>query len=314
MARLIIPDDFTSQLTLLTNIAAQNTALGANSPVTAFLTQQGIDLTADAAAGVTAETHETNRALFSKQSENYRQLRDNYFKTPWQVLTGSVQFLKQFYKGNTKQLGNWGITITDSGKIIYPPAFTDKVAVFTAFAQKVHTYTPTTNPLAPYFLQQNIDITNVAAQVQQAATNNASFASAAQQSENETELRNHLWLPVVEHIKTIGNFLMKLYANNPKALGAWGFVVDDSPRKPSLRTTKLKLGEQITNNSVVIGSTFTNVGEGDLHLYKGKTTTGTPVIIRKGEQYGIMKGYSSITVVNPSTLIEGKFTVMVSSS
>jgi hypothetical protein len=31
MARLIIPDDFTNQLTLLNNIIAQNTALGASS-------------------------------------------------------------------------------------------------------------------------------------------------------------------------------------------------------------------------------------------------------------------------------------------
>jgi hypothetical protein len=283
MARLIIADDFASQLTLLTNIAAQNTALGANSPITAFLAQQGIVLSADVAAGTAAQTHETNRALLSKQSENYRQLRDNNFKMPWQVLTGSIQFLKQFYRGNTKELGNWGITITDSGKVNYPPAFIDRIAVFTAFAQKVASFTPATNPLKPYFLQQSIDMTKAATQVTQATTNNNSFNTASQQSENETELRNQLWLPVLGHIKTIGNFLMKLYANNPKALGNWGFVVDDSARKPSLRTTKLKLGEQITNNSVVIGSTFTNIGEGDLHLYKGKTTTGTPVIIHKGE-------------------------------
>src|SRR5690348_13335468 len=69
--------------------------------------------------------------------------------------------------------------------------------------------------------------------------------------------RNQVWLPVLEHIKTIGNFLMKLFSNNPKALGNWGFVVDDSSQKPKLRTTKLKLREQITNKSVVIGSTVT---------------------------------------------------------
>jgi hypothetical protein len=314
MARLIIPDDFASQLTLLTNIAAQNTALGANSPITSFLTQQGIVSTADVTAGTAAQTHETNRALLSKQSENYRQLRDNNFKMPWQVLTGSIQFLKQFYKGNTKELGNWGIAITDSGKVNYPPAFIDRVAVFTAFAQKVASFTPAANPLKPYFTQQVVDMTKAATQVTQATTSNNSFNTASQQSENETELRNQFWLPVLNHIKTIGNFLMKLYANNPKALGNWGFVVDDSTRKPTLRTTKLKLGEQITNNSVVIGSTFTNIGEGDLHLYRGKTTTGTPVMIHKGEQYGIMKGYSAITVVNPSILIEGKYTVMVSSN
>lgn len=79
MARLIIPDDFTSQLTLLNNIIAQNTALGAASPLTAFLTQHDIVLTNDAATGGAAQTHDVSRALLRKQSENYRQLRDHVF-------------------------------------------------------------------------------------------------------------------------------------------------------------------------------------------------------------------------------------------
>ena len=123
MARLIIPDDFTSQLALLTNIVTKNTALGAASPLTAFLAQQNIVLANDVTAGASAQIHETNRALQSKQSENYCQLRNNSFKTAWQHITGSAQYLKQFNKGNTKELGNWGFTITDGGKINYPPAF-----------------------------------------------------------------------------------------------------------------------------------------------------------------------------------------------
>jgi hypothetical protein len=80
MARLIIPDDFSSQFTLLKNIVAKNTELAAASPLTAFLTQQQIVLADDVTAGNAAETHETNRALLSKQSENYCQLRNNCFK------------------------------------------------------------------------------------------------------------------------------------------------------------------------------------------------------------------------------------------
>ena len=308
MARLIIPDDFTSQLALLTNIVTKNTALGAASPLTAFLAQQNIVLANDVTAGASAQIHETNRALQSRQSGNYCQLRNNSFKTAWQHITGSAQYLKQFNKGNTKELGNWGFTITDGGKINYPPAFAERASLFTTFLAKAHTYTPAANPLQPYITQQNIDLVKDDTLVQQAITNDASFKAAAQQSENETELRNQLWLPVLEHIKTIGNFLMKLYSNNPKTLGLWGFVVDESTQKPRLRTTKLKLGEQISSKSVMIGSTVTNIGESDLHLYKGKATTGTPVTLHKGEQFGVMKGWGTITVVNPSTLVEGKFT------
>lgn len=310
MARLIIPDDFTSQLTLLTNIIQENTDLGADSPLTAFLTQQNIVLADDATAGASAQTHETNRALLSRQSENYRQLRDNLFKLPWQHLTGGAQFLKSFYKGNTKQLGTWGIPITDSGKINYPPAFTDRVAVFTAFNTKNYSYGTGTSPLQPFLTQQNIDLAADADFVNQAATNNQNFLDAAQQSENETELRNQLWLPVLAHIKTIGNFLMKLYSNNPKALGNWGFTVDHSPQKPRLRTSKIMPGETIVFNGLIIGGTLTNIGTVEIHLYRSKDTSGTPVIIHAGEQFGIMKGYSTVTIVNPSTLTEAKITAL----
>ncbi len=308
MARLVIHEDFPGQLTLLAKIISQNNSITKNNPLTAFLSQQEIVLDDDVTAGNNAQTHETNRLLFSKQSENFRQLRDNNFEAPWKHVTGGVQFLKSFYKGNTKQLGDWGITITGSGKINYPPAFADRVTIFENYKKKNDSYTNGDSPLQPYLTQQEIDLTKDATFVQTASDNDASFTTASQQSENETGLRNQLWNPVLGHIKDIGNFLMKLYSGNEKALGNWGFVVDNSPQKPKLRTTKLKLGAQITNKSVVIGSVLTNAGDGDLHLYKGGGTRGTPVILHKGEQFGIQKGWSSITVVNPSTLIEGKFT------
>lgn len=307
MARLIIPADFSSQRTLLANIVAKNAALGSESPLTQFLTQQNINLADDVAAGETAQTHETNRSLLSKQSENFSQLRDNAFDAPWSHITGIAQFLKKFYKGNTNELGNWGYPIIESGKIQYPAPFTERVTLFGNVVAK-HTALGSSSPLPPYLTQNNINLATDADFVETAATNNTAFINAAQQSENATELRNAAWNPVVEHITAIGDFLKGLFANNPKALGGWGFVVDDSPRKPKLRTTKLKLGAQIINKSVVIGSVLTNIGANDLHLYKGSTTTGTPIILQKGEPFGIQKGWSTITVVNPSTLVEGKFT------
>ena len=70
----------------------------------------------------------------------------------------------------------------------------------------------------------------------------------------------------------------------------------------------------ITIGNASISGTFTNTGAGDLHLYKGKTTTGTPVIVHPGEQYGIAKGWSVITVMNASAAGIGKFSVMTSSN
>ena len=45
-------------------------------------------------------------------------------------------------------------------------------------------------------------------------------------------------------------------------------MVDDSTRVSKLRTTNLKAGESIVMNSIIIGNTFTNVGNTDLHRNK----------------------------------------------
>ena len=55
-----------------------------------------------------------------------------------------------------------------------------------------------------------------------------------------------------------------------------------------------------------------NLGTVDVHVYKGSTTTGTPSIVHPGEMLGMTKGYSTITVVNPSALVSAKFKVKVS--
>jgi hypothetical protein len=101
---------------------------------------------------------------------------------------------------------------------------------------------------------------------------------------------------------------MKLYPDNPRALGAFGFTVDEAGAKPKLQTTKIKLSDKITIKAVIIGTTLSNIGTVDLHLYKGSSTSGNPIIIHAGESYGITKGFSTITISNPSNTTEAKLT------
>jgi hypothetical protein len=74
---------------------------------------------------------------------------------------------------------------------------------------------------------------------------------------------------VLAHIKAIGNFLMKLYKDNEKTLGAWGFVVDYSAQKTELRTSKLLPAETKLFTSLIVGGTLTDIGTTDIHVYKG---------------------------------------------
>ncbi len=98
MARLIIPDDFTSQLTLLNNIIAQNTALGAASPLAAFLTQQDIVLANDAATGTAAQTRDTARSLLKKQAKTIASSATIILVRPGRTSRAAFSFSKPFIK------------------------------------------------------------------------------------------------------------------------------------------------------------------------------------------------------------------------
>jgi len=54
----------------------------------------------------------------------------------------------------------------------------------------------------------------------------------------------------------------------------------------------------------------TNIGPVEIHIYKGKTTTGTPTIVPPNGQMAMAKAFISITAVNPSILQTTKFKVL----
>ncbi len=312
MPRNILPEAFTAQQSLLTSIVTKHNADGTSSVLTPFLTQEKIDLPKAVTAGTDAATHEQSRLLFTSTSETQRRLRDNIFTPVFSSLQAWVQFLKKLYRSNTKELTQWGITITDSGKITYPAAFEDRARLYKTFTNKHSSYAAGTSPLQPFITANEVDMAKLTTAVTKATDAHQLYDDNAAKATIETSLRDGLWEPVFKNIKAIGAYLIGLYSSNPKKATAWGFNIVDSVSKHQLRTTTLKPGEQKTSAAVIIGSTFTNTGTVPLHVYKGKTTTGTPAIIAAGEKMGILKGFSVITVVNPSTLEGGKFTVTVS--
>jgi hypothetical protein len=192
-----------------------------------------------------------------------------------------------------------------------PNKFPDKVTLFDGFKTKHDALVLAgSSPLTPYLTQQAIDLAVDETAVHEANTSHLAFKDAQRDSELATGARNVLWNPVIGHMREIGDYLMNLYSNNQKKCGDHGFTVDSSPRAPKVRITNLKIGETKTINGVTLGGTFTNLGSTPLHVYKGKTTSGTPIIVPGGEQLGMTKGFSLITVANPSTLITGKFSVL----
>ena len=160
--------------------------------------------------------------------------------------------------------------------------------------------------------KEGIDPAALAAAVALAVDYEGEASHNRNHAQSEIELRNEKLAPVLDHLRSIGAYLMEFYSDNPRQVGLWGFMVDEMAAKPTERTTKIKLLDKATIGSVIIGGNLTNVGEVDVHLFKGKATVGNPVILSPGSVFGVPKGYSTLTVSNPSPLKTATIKVLVS--
>jgi len=310
MARLLIPEDFTSQKKLLAAINDEHLKQANDSVLIGYLTENKIDLIVSLSLADAAQVHDDSRLVLTRTSTNYTQLRNLQFDPAISNLKSGVQFLKSLNKKNPKQLGDWSITVVGDGKISYPTNFDDLAKTASNFFDKHLSYAGNTSPLHAFVTKNNIKIQDNRDAIDNAISHNQKSIQAMRDSENATEQRNLLWLPIMEEIRGIGNFLMKLYPDNPRALGAFGFNIDETATKPKEVVTKIKLGDKTTLKGVVIGGTLKNIGTVEVHVYKGTTTNGNPNIIHPKESFGIAKGFNTITITNPSNTTEAKISAL----
>lgn len=292
MSRLVFPETFEQQHTLLGLVRTKHTLDGVGSVLTTFLAEKEIDLNADFTAATLAATHHASQKLFMRNAENNVEQRDLKFDPVFSRTRGEVQFLKMFLKPNVHRLGEWGITVDGKARIKYPANFAARVVIVRAIKTKHDSYPAARSPLLPYLTQHGINLTADATSGTLAETFEAVQLDARRDAEVETKNRNNLFNPVVQHLHDIGDYLMTLHNGSQKKLGDYGFTVDDSPRKPRLRTSTVKPSAQITTTGIVLGSTFTNTGDVLLHIYKGRTSTGTAIIVHPNEMLGMTKGFS----------------------
>lgn len=310
MARIIFPDTFLKQSELFTLIYAKVTSDGPASPLLSYLLEQEIVLADDDADRLAAEVIEKNRLALEKESENYRQLRNNLFKPVKKRMRNYYQFLKKFYNTGYKSVGLWGAPITTTGRISYPSDFLHLTGIFEKLAEKYGTYPAGTSPLDPYLNKHGHSIAADQGIIGNATMQHNLAEAKARASEQATQSRNNIWNPVLEHMRGIGAFLLALYTGNPKELGYYGFVVDNSPRAPREIKSKVKLLGQKTMNGVIIGGIFKNTGTVPLTIHKGRNTSTAGTVVSAGETLGIPPKYSIITVFNPSSNTNGEFSIL----
>lgn len=311
MPRIVFPTDFAGEQTLFSSVLKQHKALGAKSPLIAFAKQQKIDLVLlEAAITPSAEQDALSESL-KRSSENNTQQRDLKFDDVWTHFLAAVHFLTGFYKGSERELGDWGITVNGVARIVYPPSFAERAKLVEAFYAVHNNFPAGESPLQPFIDENEIDVAAELEAVSGAKKNEEDKNQQIKDSELATQTRNKLWDPVVKVIHLIGKFLMGLYAADSRKMGVWGFDVVEDAAGEREQNSKINPLETKVQKSIVIPSVFLNSGENDLHVWKGVKKDGEPTVVKPGGQLGMTKGYSAITIYNPSSLVVGKYKVMI---
>jgi hypothetical protein len=312
MARLIFPDNFSEEQKLFTTLYLYHMSLKTKSPLIIFLKQQNLDIVKLQAAVQPAKEQDDASLQQGRTAELNTQLRDANMKLPWKHFLEEVQFLKKFYQGNGRELGDWFIPLNGMNKIAYPASFADRAKLMQDFLGKHNSYAPGESPLQ-IFLDEHEDIL-VADDLQSVANaveNDADKSTAENASQLATQTRDNLWAPVVEALRKIGAFLMGLYAENSRKMQIWGFEVVEETAGPREQITTILPATTKNLSGIKVPSIAENIGNEDLLIVKGTSGKGEVIILKAGAKLGMVKGFSRISVTNASTLEIGKLKVIV---
>ena len=306
MAHINYPSDFLSQIILLEDIITQVGKDGASGPLVQMLAINKIDLDEDNDARIAAIDKNNLFLDTEKTSQILCEQRNTLMKPIFKKLRGAFQFIKNLSIDNIKDVGDWGATISDSGKITYPKGTQERVDLFMLMKKKNDSYTTSQSPLQPYLTQNSISLSSDATNAVKALVKQTAFAASVKSSESYRQQRDNGWKKPLADVHKIGAFLKTFHEKETKELGIYGFVVVETKLATKKRTIKVVFGGKRLNKRIAIGDTIQNAGTTDMNLFKGKTIKGKPELITAGSLWIVTKGFSTISIKNLSATTSGK--------
>lgn len=314
MARVVIPVNFDEQTKLFTKIKAKHDADGAGSVLNMLLAEHNIDLAADEIAKNKAIAADGRQDEEHKETRASTRERDRLFKAIFKSHKKMVQFLKGFYNYNLNRLGNWGVNVVGGIRIAYPSGFYERINCVKLFVEKYNSLPPADNPLTLYLANNPEVVMPTIATLDQLAELHENSGKLDKNAEQATEERNVLWLPVMAHVRIIAFYLKSMFHKNPSQIWEYGFVVSYAKKSHKYRNSSIKFGHSKIVSGVVMGGEFLNKGNTELLIFKGRKIKGEPIKILPNSCLIIPKGYSNITIVNPSNIETGKYQVLLRKS
>lgn len=305
MARFDYPEEFLKQVDLFKDVKIKHDADGPASVLNPYLAQQGINLVTDLTNANNAVAQNKLFENAAKDAEDDTQDRNDLFNPVFDNMVGGFQFLKKLYRGNPAELGHWGATVNGSA-IVYPADFLKRIDLFTDYKAKHDSYPGDTSPLNPYLTVNTIEMDGDETDAAAALAKHKLAKQTEKDAEDYREERDNLFNPIMDHVRGMGQYLKGLYLKNPKHVGKWGYVVDDSPRDPKFRESTILPGVPKTIYAVKLNSQVENTGSVDLLLHKGKEVGTTPHNLPPEMRFTVKRGWGTMTVQNLDPSQEGK--------
>ena len=267
MGRSVIPQAFSSRVTLFNTLKKKVDADGADGVLVAMLAEKHINLETDAENCVLAVDHDTTFKAFGKSSQNLRQQGNELMKPIIADTTGGFQFLKTLFNPNFKAVGDYGATISDTGKFTYPVGTVAWMELFDLMKAKNDEFVaPLVSPLVLFNTKNHISLSINATNGALALEKLTAQESDTKSSELEREKRDIKFAPILKDMRSIIQFLMKLYPNNVKELGLYGVTIVLTPKVAKARTIKLSFGQSKLKVKLTIGSIISNTGKETINM------------------------------------------------
>ncbi|MFI5164854.1 MAG: hypothetical protein ACHQHP_06370 [Bacteroidia bacterium] len=299
--RINFPSTFSEWFKLFKKLKPKVLALATPNTIDSYMTENGVDLTADDTAVNDADTANTAAEEKEKSAEEHTLAGKLKMKQPMKDHRKCCQNLKSIYRTNPRKLGDWGVTVDNESKIVYSTNADEHAVEIKALITKHNTYAAGTSPLQPLLDEEGIDLTQNGTDIDDAITEFDSADADSATKEAKIVERNNKINPVIEHIRGIGQAAVKMYASNPKKAGDLGFVIDSSKQPPVLRTITLEAGQEVDYGNLDVGSFVAVQGDGEIGI-RPKNKPDVPLTsVSASQKFLLARGFGKSVLKNLSS-------------
>lgn len=299
MSRLMFQIRFIDRYELFKKMRAKHVADGGASVLNGVIAENAINLATDDTAANNAKAQHDTFDTLSKSSEKKFRARNVVLALVLKDHKACVQFLKKFYKKNIAKLGDWSVTV-NGNKIAYPADFDNLKIAIVLFIDKHFLFPVGTSPLESFLTENTIDLAQNKIDINAAKTTHDEAEQDAIDSETARAQRDTLMETVIADTRLLGGFLVNHFTKNANKAGDWGFIIDNSPQGTKTRQGILNFGSSKVLTKLAKDGVLINESDFDIELYKGKTATGTPIILHPGVPFVITQGFGTVTLKNPN--------------